>query len=90
MMPRTCCGIKGGARFTNCVISWENGKENDVVPSRHLTPRGLLTPDSEQVMMKGYAKGEILFIHGGLAAPRGDEPWFRVLSIGISTLNPKP
>ena len=20
MMPRTCCGIKGGARFTNCVI----------------------------------------------------------------------
>jgi hypothetical protein len=21
MMPCTCCGIKGGARFTNCVIA---------------------------------------------------------------------
>jgi hypothetical protein len=22
MMPRTSCGIKGGARFTNCVMHW--------------------------------------------------------------------
>ena len=24
MMPRTCCGIKGGASFTNCVITEPN------------------------------------------------------------------